>query len=260
MRRPSTPAESVAGVGLMSAQVHGVSESNCPVLKAADALCASLRESRDNRKTATAITRTHIVGPLLGTSQTAREEASRSSDEAEFGILASTSHADSRRRLDNRVASIAVVQRPLLAHETRPAPLVFLVVHRVTPTRERHRTCGRRANLWLDLHVKTLAGHCLDVRLTRDATPRDLKAELHGLCNIPPVNQRMMWGASEMRDHEPVCDQGVFTGSTLHLVMRCEGGGPQGKGDVVFVGTKLGAEKPLPDASESLYAGCFGRF
>ena len=203
---------------------------------------------------------TNIIGPLLVKPQTARELASCSSAAAEFGIMASTSPADSRQRWDNRVASIAVVQRPLLAHETTPAPLVVPVVHRVTPTRESHRTGGRRENLWLDVHVKTLAGHCLDVRLTRDATPTALKAELHGRWNIPPVNQRIMWGASEMHDHEPMCDQGVFTGSTLHLVMRYQGGGPQGKDEVLFLGTKLGAEKPLPDASESLYAGCYGRF
>jgi hypothetical protein len=52
MRRSSSPAESVAGVGLKSPQVHGDSVSNCAVLKAADALCANLREARENRKTA----------------------------------------------------------------------------------------------------------------------------------------------------------------------------------------------------------------
>jgi hypothetical protein len=96
MRGSSVPAESVAGVGLKSPRVHGGSLSNCAVLKAADALCANLREAREDRKTATPLTRSNIVGPLLVEPQTARELASCSSEPAEFGMVASTSHANCR--------------------------------------------------------------------------------------------------------------------------------------------------------------------
>ena len=57
MRGSSAPSESVAGVGLKSPRIHGGKLSNCAVIKAADALCANLREAREDRKTATPLTR-----------------------------------------------------------------------------------------------------------------------------------------------------------------------------------------------------------
>ena len=122
-----------------------------------------------------------------------------------------------------------------LGDETTPAPFLGPVVHHVTPPRESFRSCGTPANLWLDVHVTTLAGHSLYVRLSRDATPRALKTELHRRWKIPPVNQRILWRTSVLHDDEAMCDQGVSTGSTLHLVTRYLGGGPQGEGEVVWL-------------------------
>ena len=121
--------------------------------------------------------------------------------------------------------------------------------------------------------VHTLTGRVVDVHVCAVETIAVVKAVIQVVEGVPPAQQRLVCGGQLLLDGRSMNDYNLSCDSITYLVVSHRGGAKKQRpssepgddlghtgSDVVCLGGTLAANQPLPDASESLYVGCFGRF
>uniref|UniRef100_A0A7S1JEW6 Ubiquitin-like domain-containing protein n=1 Tax=Eutreptiella gymnastica TaxID=73025 RepID=A0A7S1JEW6_9EUGL len=78
----------------------------------------------------------------------------------------------------------------------------------------------RSSQVW----VKTLEGGTAAVRIKEGDTTENLRQVVARKLNVPPKLPRLMYGGRQLREHEPLHQQGVCHGATVHVVFRLRGG------------------------------------
>ena len=85
---------------------------------------------------------------------------------------------------------------------------------------------GEREEEEIEVHVKTLSGRSYTVRVSRGNTVSDLKGKFQDVEGTPADQQRLVHGGRQLEDDHPLEEYGIDTYSTIHLVLRAQGGSP----------------------------------
>jgi len=75
--------------------------------------------------------------------------------------------------------------------------------------------------------VKTLTGKTIALRVHQSATTEDVKHMIHDKEGITTDQQRLIFAGRHLEDGELLCDRGIQSQSTLHLVLRLRGTVPR---------------------------------
>ncbi|XP_065647846.1 uncharacterized protein LOC100200953 [Hydra vulgaris] len=76
------------------------------------------------------------------------------------------------------------------------------------------------------IYVKTLFGNTLTYNINLDITVSDLKSIMEDKEKIPPIQQRLIFNGKHLEDATKLVDHNIHHESTLHLVLRSQGGCP----------------------------------
>eukprot|EP00475_Leptophrys_vorax_P007974 TRINITY_DN15106_c0_g1_i1.p1 TRINITY_DN15106_c0_g1~~TRINITY_DN15106_c0_g1_i1.p1 ORF type:complete len:946 (+),score=278.82 TRINITY_DN15106_c0_g1_i1:56-2893(+) len=81
--------------------------------------------------------------------------------------------------------------------------------------------------------LKTLTGKAVNLTVSPNTTVEVFKAMVQDKEGIPPDQQRLVFDRKQMEDSRLLVDYGVTEGSTIHLILRLRGGGPEHPQQVV---------------------------
>lgn len=78
------------------------------------------------------------------------------------------------------------------------------------------------------IFVKSLTGLSIAISISLDDTVQSLKLKIAGnpRVNIPPDEQRLIYGGRQLEDNFTLRDYDIHRESTIHLALRIRGGGP----------------------------------
>lgn len=77
------------------------------------------------------------------------------------------------------------------------------------------------------IYIKELTGKTLTIKLTIQNSIADLKEKVRAKTNIPTDQQRLLFGGKMLDNDRTLLDYNLSPQSTIHLVLRLRGGGPQ---------------------------------
>lgn len=89
----------------------------------------------------------------------------------------------------------------------------------------------------MKLFVKTLTERCIELLVTESDSFDIVKQKLQDKEDIPPDQQRLIYNGKQLEDGRALSDYNIQTGSTIHLILRLRGGGPD---EFSFVDTENG--------------------
>lgn len=197
-----------------------------------------------------------IASQLLSTEESVVDVGVNSSTLADIGVSPGTDLRVRRLRRDTHIlvfatasphfrlaaevlpdATIADLQEALLRQEGVPlrrqtlyldghllAPSDKLSDHSIEDMHELElRMDWSMAATTVRLYVKTLTGKTVVVTAEPSDTARVLRYLIQNLEGIPPVQQRLIYGGTQLALTCVLADSGIGDGATLHLVLRLRG-------------------------------------
>ena len=76
----------------------------------------------------------------------------------------------------------------------------------------------------MQIHVKTLTGKSIALRVTPEYTTRDIQLLIQDKEGIPPDQQRLVFAGKQLEEERTLADYNIFQRVTLHLILRLRGG------------------------------------
>lgn len=77
----------------------------------------------------------------------------------------------------------------------------------------------------MQVFIKTLTGRTVTIIVDEDDTIFNLKMKLKEKEDIPPDEQRLIFGGHQLEDKQTLKHYDIQRDSTIHLVLRLPGGG-----------------------------------
>jgi hypothetical protein len=79
-----------------------------------------------------------------------------------------------------------------------------------------------------NIFVKTLTGSTVTISVTLSDTIDNVKHQIAGRLNIPPGEQRLIYGGRRLEDAHTLRDYNIQRDSTIHVALQLRGGAPSG--------------------------------
>jgi len=76
----------------------------------------------------------------------------------------------------------------------------------------------------VQIFVRNLLGKTITIQISPDDTVETLKAKVEAKEDIPPSEQRLLYGGKQLENGRKLSDYNIQKESTLHLVLRLRGG------------------------------------
>jgi len=76
----------------------------------------------------------------------------------------------------------------------------------------------------VQIFVKNLLGKSIAIKISPRDTVESLRAKVYAKEDIPPSEQRLLYGGKQLEDGRQLLDYNIAKESTIHLVLRLRGG------------------------------------